>query len=167
MAIQGLEFDKPTLVNGGHEQKAIVNTASGKQPVNAPTVEDIKRIAKGEAEKAVDASNQEEKIATIQAADDTFVIDDITNLKKGEKVSLHVKNQTYTFLTSFGIGNVDEDETKIVINCTDTHMIMEDEFSFISKIEIVKDTKVCSFYNYESSYNEQYPHNNTKIEIYK
>lgn len=52
MAIQGLEFEKPTLVDGGHEQKAIVNTASGKQPVNAPTVEDIKRIAKGEAEES-------------------------------------------------------------------------------------------------------------------
>lgn len=56
MAIQGLEFDKPTLVDGGHEQKAIVNTASGKQPVNAPTVEDIKRIAKGEAETEGDKS---------------------------------------------------------------------------------------------------------------
>lgn len=56
MVIQGLEFDKPTLVDGGHEQKAIVNTASGKQPVNAPTVEDIKRIAKGEAETEGDKS---------------------------------------------------------------------------------------------------------------
>lgn len=56
MAIQGLEFDRPTLVDGGHEQKAIVNTASGKQPVNAPTVEDIKRIAKGEAETEGDKS---------------------------------------------------------------------------------------------------------------
>lgn len=56
MAIQGLEFEKPTLVDGGHERKAIVNTASGKQPVNAPTVEDIKRIAKGEAETEGDKS---------------------------------------------------------------------------------------------------------------
>lgn len=56
MSVQGLEFDKPTLVDGGHEQKAIVNTASGKQPVNAPTVEDIKRIAKGEAETEGDKS---------------------------------------------------------------------------------------------------------------
>lgn len=60
MAIQGLEFDSPTLVDGGHEQKAIVNTASGKQPVNAPTVEDIKRIAKGEAEKAAEAASATE-----------------------------------------------------------------------------------------------------------
>ena len=52
MSVQGLEFDKPKLVDGGHEQKSIVNTASGKQPVNAPTVEDIKRIAKGEAEES-------------------------------------------------------------------------------------------------------------------
>ena len=56
MSVQGLEFDKPKLVDGGHEQKAIVNTASGKQPVNAPTVEDIKRIAKGEAETEGDKS---------------------------------------------------------------------------------------------------------------
>ena len=52
-----LNFEKPTLKNGGHEQKAIVNTASGKQPVNAPTVEDIKRIAKGEAETEGDISS--------------------------------------------------------------------------------------------------------------
>ena len=52
MSVQGLEFDKPKLVAGGHEQKAIVNTPSGNQPVNAPTVEDIKRIAKGEAEES-------------------------------------------------------------------------------------------------------------------
>ena len=60
MAIQGLEFDKPTLVDGGHEQKAIVNTASGKQHVNTPTVEDIQKIAKGIAEKEAEAASATE-----------------------------------------------------------------------------------------------------------
>lgn len=50
MSVQGLEFDKPTLENGGRSQEAIVVTSPDKQHVNAPTVEDIKRIAKGEAE---------------------------------------------------------------------------------------------------------------------
>lgn len=56
MAIQGLEFDKPKLENGGQSQEAIVVTSPDKQPVNAPTVEDIKRIAKGEAETEGDKS---------------------------------------------------------------------------------------------------------------
>lgn len=74
MSVQGLEFDKPTLVDGGHEQKAIVNTASGKQPVNAPTVEDIKRIAKGEAEQAAEAASATEWEKSIK--DCIFINDD-------------------------------------------------------------------------------------------
>ena len=71
MAIQGLEFDKPTLVDGGHEQKAIVNTANGKQPVNAPTVEDIKRIAKGIAEE--EAEQEGSKSYTKAESDAKFL----------------------------------------------------------------------------------------------
>lgn len=56
MAKNDLLFDKPKLENGGQSQEAIVVTSPGKQPVNAPTVEDIKRIAKGEAETESDKS---------------------------------------------------------------------------------------------------------------
>ena len=47
-----LLFDKPKLENGGQSQEAIVVTSPDKQPGNAPTIEDIKRIAKGEAEES-------------------------------------------------------------------------------------------------------------------
>lgn len=95
MAIQGLEFDKPTLVDGGHEQKAIVNTASGKQPVNAPTVEDIKRIAKGEAEQAAEAASATEWEKSVK--DNIFINSDgYLEIKNGES-SIIVSNSVIKF----------------------------------------------------------------------
>lgn len=55
-----LLFDKPTLIDGGQSKEAIVVTSPDKQPVNTPTVEDIKKIAKGEAEQAAEAASATE-----------------------------------------------------------------------------------------------------------
>lgn len=55
-----LLFDKPKLENGGQSQEAIVVTSPDKQHVNAPTVEDIQRIAKGIAEKEAEAASATE-----------------------------------------------------------------------------------------------------------
>ena len=55
-----LLFDKPTLVNGGQSKDAVVVTSPDKQHVNAPTVEDIQKIAKGIAEKEAEAASATE-----------------------------------------------------------------------------------------------------------
>ena len=112
MAIQGLEFDKPTLVDGGHEQKAIVNTASGKQHVNAPTVEDIKRIAKGEAEQAAEAASATEWEKSVKDhlyEEDGYVVAHstyglsivVTDINKGVTIGTDANNDALTFDFSY------------------------------------------------------------------
>lgn len=92
MAIQGLEFDKPTLVDGGHEQKAIINTASGKQPTNTPTVEEIQQIAKGIAQK--EAETEGSKSYTKTESDTKFLSKTDAQSGYAAKDSVYTKTQS-------------------------------------------------------------------------
>lgn len=137
MAIQGLEFDKPTLVDGGHEQKAIVNTASGKQPVNAPTVEDIKRIAKGEAE------TEGDKSYTKAESDTKFLSKTDAASTYAAKDSVYTKEQVNTELAK----KLDEK-----VNLSSKHTISYDSTShkyLVDDANIIVDNGTIVFIDYD------------------
>ena len=103
-----LNFEKPTLENGGQSQEAIVGTSPDKQPVNAPTVEDIKRIAKGEAE-AASATEWEKSIKDHLYEEDSYVVACstyglvivVTDINKGVTIGTDTDNDTLTFDFSY------------------------------------------------------------------
>lgn len=189
MAIQGLEFDKPTLVDGGHEQKAIVNTASGKQHVNAPTVEDIKRIAKGEAETEGDKSytkaesdakflsktdaastyyTKTESDAKYQTKIDTSIF--LGSITKTGTQDLNIQDGQLVILKSARNGGIsiglvffNEDDNEIEINCN-TFAIKDanDEIKTASYFIISEYGVSCGYFGSSITLAD-----NERIDIYK
>lgn len=144
MAKNDLLFDKPTLVDGGRSQEnAVVNTAPKENTVNPPTVEDIKRIAKGETEKAVaEGSSLKTKLATIEYDSDELKIDKIESLTNGKNVQIVSKNKDANGYLEFAVGYVIDKGSTLEIS--HTQMGYQNEYDG-RRIIVTKSSKAVVF----------------------